>query len=73
MRSEDAPYLFAREGRKEEVMTVIYRRPNTRRCYWQCLGCLKGYSHKCSPKCPGYLSVAQARRMKEVTKESEKS
>jgi len=44
-------------------MTITYPRPNTRRCYWQCLGCLKGYTHRCSAKCPGYLSVAKARRL----------
>ena len=48
---------------KGRSMTITYRRPNTRRCYWQCLGCLKGYNHKCSPKYAGYLSVAKARRL----------
>ena len=47
-------------------MTLTYRRPNTpRKCYWHCFGCLKGYSRQCSPRCPGYLSVAQAKRLKE--------
>ena len=49
-------------------MTITYRRPNTRRCYWQCLCCLKGYKRACSPGCPGYLSVAKARRMTEARK-----
>jgi hypothetical protein len=52
-------------------MTLTYRRPNTpRRCYWHCLGCLKGYARRCSPRCPGYLSVAQAKRLKEERREN---
>lgn len=43
---------------------VIYRRPNTRKCYWRFRDkdCLKGYD--CTGKCPEYLSMAQARELK---------
>ena len=42
----------------------LYRRPNRRKCYWLCRECLKGHSHRCSPKCPDYLSIARAERIK---------
>jgi hypothetical protein len=52
-------------------MTLTYQRPSTpRKCYWKCLGrCLK-VLQQCSPRCPGYLSVAQAKRLKEERRES---
>jgi len=43
--------------------SVIYQRPNRRKCYWLCRDCLKGQS-QCSTKCPDYLSVAEAKRIK---------
>jgi hypothetical protein len=42
----------------------LYRRPNRRKCYWLCGECLKGHTHRCSTKCPDYLSVARAERIK---------
>jgi hypothetical protein len=39
-----------------------YRRPNRRKCYWFCRECLKGHTHRCSPKCPDYLSIARAKK-----------
>lgn len=40
---------------------LIYPCPNTRKCYWLCLDCLKGHNH-CSSKCPDYLSRAKVKR-----------
>jgi len=41
-------------------MSQIYRQANRRKCYWLCQDCLKGHKHRCSIKCPDYLSVARA-------------
>lgn len=38
-----------------------YKQTNCRKSYWLYKECLKHLS-PCSAKCPGYLSVAQARR-----------
>ncbi|MBI2851971.1 MAG: hypothetical protein HYX84_02540 [Chloroflexi bacterium] len=46
---------------------VTYKRPNRRKCYWFFRDCLKGKS-RCSTKCPDYLSIAQAERMKRERK-----
>jgi hypothetical protein len=54
--------ILAREGGK--MNAYLYRRPNRRKCYWLCRDCLKGHSHRCSPKCPDYLSIAKAKKQK---------
>ncbi|MBM3120272.1 MAG: hypothetical protein FJ006_12150 [Chloroflexi bacterium] len=43
------------------AVSVTYKCANTRKCYWLCRECLKGYQ-RCSPKCPDYLSVAKVKR-----------
>jgi len=45
-------------------MTIVYRCKNTRQCYWLCRDCLKGHTHRCSPKCPDYLSIAKVKKHK---------
>jgi len=40
-----------------------YQRANRRRCYWLVRDCIQGRS-PCSTKCPDYLSVAGADRIK---------
>ena len=52
---------------------VIYKQANTRKCYWQCLGCLKGLP-TCSLKCPGYLSIARSiPEVKNIKQKEEKN
>ena len=46
---------------------IVYRCANTRKCYWLCRECLKGHSHRCSPKCPGYLSIAKVKKQQRAS------
>ena len=43
-------------------MGIVYPCKNTRQCYWLCRDCLKGHAHRCSPKCPDYLSIAKVKK-----------
>jgi hypothetical protein len=52
-------------------METLYPYPNTKKCYWHCMECLKGYDHKCSQKCPGYLSTARVKRIRKEREERE--
>jgi hypothetical protein len=45
-------------------MNTLYKCVNTRKCYWDCLGCLKNYKVCAITKGPGYLSVAKAKVMR---------
>jgi len=47
-------------------MEIVYPCKNTRKCYWLCRECLKGHSHRCSPKCPDYLSIARVKTMPKI-------
>jgi len=59
--------LFVPEikARKEGYAAIVYHGKNTRKCYWLCRKCLKGHEHRCSPKCPDYLSIARAKKQLE--------
>jgi hypothetical protein len=51
-------------GRKEVKMKeIVYLRPNRLKCYWLLVDCLRGHS-QCSKKCPDYVSVARAERIR---------
>jgi len=49
-------------------MEIVYKYPNTRKCYWLCQDCLKGHAYRCSPKCPDYLSRARAKKLRELAR-----
>jgi hypothetical protein len=54
----------AKTGRKEVKMKeIVYQRPNRRKCYWLLRDCLKGHN-QCSTRCPDYISVARAERIR---------
>ena len=54
-------------------MDIVYRCANTRKCYWLCRECLKGHTHRCSLKCPDYLSIAKVKRVKKQRKEAKEA
>jgi len=57
-------FAFFRGCWWDTIRSVGYCCKNTRKCYWLCRECLKGHSHRCSPKCPDYLSIAKAKKLR---------
>ena len=49
-------------------MEIVYKHPNTRKCYWLCMECLKGHTHRCSSKCPDYLSRARVKKLRKLVR-----
>jgi len=46
-------------------MELVYPRPDTGKCYWTYLkDCLKGYPYCARRKCPDYLTIAKAKKLK---------
>ena len=71
-------YVNHLEGRELVATThIVYKQSNRRKCYWNIATtsnweCLKGHLYpECSPKCPHYVSVAQANKMIRDRKEAQ--
>jgi len=59
---EPTPSFFTQNQIERRDMDIVYPCKNTRQCYWLCRDCLKGHAHRCSPKCPDYLSIARVKK-----------